>query len=234
MQDLNILYEDNHIIVVLKPQNILSQGDSTSDKSLLDIVKDYIKEKYNKLGNVFVGLVHRLDRPTGGIMVFAKTSKAASRLSEQIKSKKFVKKYLAVVVGTPRYKASRLEHFLKKDETNNIVKVVPRGEEGSKQAILEYKTIQTIDKVSLVEVQILTGRSHQIRVQMSQIGCPVFGDVKYNGDSLAKGHNLALWAYELSFEHPTTKKQMLFRCVPPVEKTPWNVFEKEIMLAQNK
>lgn len=234
MQNLNILYEDNHIIVVLKPQNILSQGDETTDKSLLDMVKEYVKEKYNKPGNVYVGLVHRLDRPTGGVMVFAKTSKAASRLTEQMKNKQFTKKYLAVVVGSPKYKSSRLEHFLKKDEKTNVVKVVPRGVEGAKQAILEYKTLKAIDKVSLLEVQILTGRSHQIRVQLSQIGCPVFGDVKYNGDSLAKGHNLALWAYELSFVHPTTKKQMLFRCIPPVDKTPWNVFEKEIALIENR
>ena len=234
MQNLNILYEDNHIIVVLKPQKVLSQGDETTDKSLLDMVKEYIKEKYNKPGNVYVGLVHRLDRPTGGVMVFAKTSKAASRLTEQMKDKQFTKKYLAVVVGSPRYKSSRLEHFLKKDEKTNVVKVVPRGVDGAKQAILEYKTIKTVDKVSLLDVQILTGRSHQIRVQMAQIGCPVFGDVKYNGDTLAKGHNLALWAYELSFVHPTTKKQMLFRCIPPADKTPWNVFEKEIALIEKR
>lgn len=234
MQELNVIYEDNHIIVVLKPQNILSQGDDTKDESLLDMVKNYIKEKYNKPGNVYVGLVHRLDRPTGGVMVFAKTSKAASRLSEQLKNKKFTKKYLTVVLGTPKYKASRLEHFLKKDETNNIVSVVPRSEEGAKQAILEYKTIKSANAVSLVEVQILTGRSHQIRVQMSQIGNPVFGDAKYKGDALAKGHNLALWAYELSFEHPTTKKPMIFKYLPPTTLAPWNVFEKEITLIENK
>ena len=232
MEELKIIYEDNHIIVVLKPQNILSQGDETQDKSVYDMVKEYIKVTYNKPGNVFVGLVHRLDRPTGGIMVFAKTSKAANRLTLQMKEKRFVKKYLAVVLGTPKYNASRLEHFLKKDNQTNIVKVVPRGEDGAKQAILQYKTIQTIDKVSLIEVQILTGRSHQIRVQMSQIGNPIFGDAKYKGDALAKGHNLALWAYELAFQHPTTKKPMVFKCLPPVDITPWNVFEKEILLKQ--
>ncbi len=233
MENLSILYEDNHIIVVLKPQNILSQGDETNDKSLLDMVKEYIKETYNKQGNVYVGLVHRLDRPTGGVMVFAKTSKAASRLSEQLKSKVFSKKYLAVVVGTPKYKASRLEHFLKKDTKDNIVKVCPRGEVGAKQAILEYNTIKTVDKVSLLEVKILTGRSHQIRVQLAQIGTPIFGDAKYGGDSLAKGFNLSLWAYELSFVHPTTKKQMIFRCVPNLSMFPWKLFEKEITLKQN-
>ena len=146
MEELKIIYEDNHIIVVLKPQNILSQGDETQDKSVYDMVKEYIKVTYNKPGNVFVGLVHRLDRPTGGIMVFAKTSKAANRLTLQMKEKRFVKKYLAVVLGTPKYNASRLEHFLKKDNQTNIVKVVPRGEDGAKQAILQYKTIQTLNK----------------------------------------------------------------------------------------
>lgn len=234
MEELKVIYEDNHIIVVLKPQNILSQGDETGDKSLLEMVGDYIKEKYNKPGNVFVGLVHRLDRPTGGVMVFAKTSKAASRLSEQMKNKNFSKKYMAVVVGKPKFKASRLEHFLKKDEKTNIVKIATRGEMGSKQAILEYDTIKNVDKVSLLDVKILTGRSHQIRVQLSQIGTPIFGDAKYGGDVLAKGHNLALWAYELSFEHPTTKKPMTFRCMPDIKMVPWNVFEKEITVKQNK
>ena len=233
MKELKVIYEDNHIIVVLKPQNVLSQGDETGDESVLDMVKNYIKETYNKPGNVYVGLVHRLDRPTGGVMVFAKTSKAASRLTEQLKNKDFSKKYLAVVVGKPKYKASRLEHFLQKDEQNNIVKVCPRGVEGAKQAILEYNTISAKDKVSLVDVKILTGRSHQIRVQMSEIKTPVFGDVKYGGDTLAKGHNLALWAYELSFIHPTTKQRMTFKCMPDANVVPWNVFEKEIIEKQN-
>lgn len=228
MEELNVIYEDNHIIVVEKPQNVLSQGDETGDASLLDMVKEYIKKTYNKPGNVYVGLIHRLDRPTGGVMVFAKTSKAASRLTEQLKNKEFSKKYLAVVVGSPKYKASRLEHFLKKDESLNKVRVCSRGVEGAKQAILEYKTICTKDKVSLVDVKILTGRSHQIRVQMSEIGTPVFGDVKYGGDTLAKGHNLALWAYELSFTHPTTRKKMTFNYMPPTTLVPWTVFEKEI------
>lgn len=232
MEELKIMYEDNHVIVVLKPQNVLSQGDETGDKSLLDMVKDYIKETYKKPGNVYVGLVHRLDRPTGGVMVFAKTSKAASRLTEQLKDKQFSKKYLAVVVGAPKYKASRLEHFLKKDELTNVVRVCSRTSAGAKQAILEYKNIKTLDKVSLLDIKILTGRSHQIRVQMSHEKTPVFGDVKYGGDTLAKGHNLALWAYELSFTHPTTRKKMTFNCMPPTDLVPWNVFEKEILEKQ--
>ena len=227
MENLEILYEDNHIIVVQKPQNILSQGDETGDKSLLDIVKDYIKEKYNKKGNVYVGLVHRLDRPTGGIMVFAKTSKAAERLSSQLKDKTFSKKYLAVVVGTPKYKSSRLEHYLRKDEKENKVSVCTRSTDGAKQAILEYKTIKSDKGLSLLEIKILTGRSHQIRVQMAEIKNPIFGDQKY-GMELPQRINLALWAYELSFIHPTNKKEMIFKSVPPIKNAPWNIFENEI------
>lgn len=227
MEDLQILYEDNHIIVVQKQQNVLSQGDETNDKSLLDMVKEYIKQKYNKPGNVYVGLVHRLDRPTGGVMVFAKTSKAAERLSEQLKTKQFSKKYLAVVVATPKYKNSRLEHFLKKDERENKVTVCPRGVEGAKQAILEYKTISSKKGLSLLDIQILTGRSHQIRVQLSQIGNPIFGDQKY-GIQTPKKCNLALWAYRLSFIHPVTKKTMVFKSVPPITDAPWNVFEDDV------
>ena len=148
---------------------------------------------------------------------------------EQLKNKEFSKKYLAVVVGTPKYKASRLEHFLQKDEKNNIVKVCPRGATGAKQAILEYNTIKTIDKVSLIDVKILTGRSHQIRVQMSEIKTPIFGDVKYGGDKLAKGHNLALWAYELKFVHPTTKENLTFKVYPPEDKIPWSVFNLNVV-----
>lgn len=229
MENLKILYEDNHIIVVLKPQNILSQGDETKDQSLFDMVKDYIKTTYDKPGNVYLGLIHRLDRPTGGVMVFAKTSKAASRLSEQLRNKKFSKKYLAVVNGSPKFKASRLEHFLKKDPQTNIVKIATRAEDGVKQAILEYNTLKSIDKISLLEVKILTGRSHQIRVQLAQIGNPIFGDAKYGGDSLVKGCNLSLWAYEISFEHPTTHKKMIFKCLPDSRISPWKYFEYEIL-----
>ena len=140
---------------------------------------------------------------------------------------------MAVVVGKPKYKSSRLEHFLKKDEITNKVRVCSRTSDGAKQAILEYKTIETVDKVSLVDVKILTGRSHQIRVQMSEIGVPVFGDVKYGGDTLAKGHNLALWAYELSFIHPTTRKKMTFNYLPSTNMVPWNVFKTQIIKLQN-
>ena len=227
-----IVYEDNHIIVVIKPHNIAVQEDSSKDEDMLTIIKNYIKERDNKPGNVFLGLVHRLDRPTGGVMVFAKTSKAAERLSEQLKNKQFSKKYIAVTDGKPKHKAARLEHFLLKDELNNKVTVCPRGVQGAKQAILEFDTIATKGDYGLVNVKILTGRSHQIRVQFATIGCPLLGDVKYNKNQKT-AKNLALWAYELSFVHPTTKKQMIFKCIPNTDSMPWKAFEKEILNLQN-
>ena len=224
---LTILYEDNHLIVVLKPQNVPSQGDSTGDTDLLTMVKDYIKTAYDKKGEAFVGLVHRLDRPTGGVMVFAKTSKAAQRLSEQIREGRVEKRYLAVVVGTPRDRQARLSDYLFKDEKNNTVTVVPAAIEGAKRAELVYKVLETTPKLSLVDIKLITGRSHQARVQLQHIGTPIFGDVRYGGDALAKGHNLALWAYELRFYHPVTKVPMVFVSYPPVDKTPCKFFEIE-------
>lgn len=219
---MDILYEDNHLIVVVKPQNVPSQEDITEDESMLSQVKKYIKETYHKEGNVYVGLVHRLDRPTGGVMVFAKTSKCASRLSEQIKEGTMHKKYFAVVEGVPRERFGQLTHYLKKNNDLNIVKVVPMLEEGAKEAVLRYNVLADAEKkVSLVDVDLITGRSHQIRVQMSTIGNPVFADVKYG--SKHKG-NLALWAYKLTFEHPTLKKTMTFISYPPEEELPWKFF----------
>ena len=229
LDTLNVIYEDNHVIVVIKPQNIPTQEDESKDKDLLTMVKEYIKEKDNKPGNVFVGLVHRLDRPTGGVMVFAKTSKAASRLSAQIAENEFKKRYLAVVLGKPREKRLKLVNYLQKNARTNTVQVVPELTTGAKRAELEYEVLESKEKVSLVDVKLYTGRSHQIRVQMKHIGCPVYGDVKYGGDKLAKGHNLALWAYELKFVHPTTKENMTFKVYPPEDIVPWNVFDLNIV-----
>lgn len=229
MEQLNIAYEDNHIIVVVKPQNIPTQEDESKDKDLLTMIKEYIKERDNKPGNVYVGLVHRLDRPTGGVMVFAKTSKAASRLSEQIKNGEFQKTYLTVVNGKPREKRSKLINYLQKNARTNTVQVVPELTTNAKRAELEYEVLDEKEKVSLLKVNLFTGRSHQIRVQMKHIGCPVYGDVKYGGDILAKGHNLALWAYELRFVHPTTKENMTFKVYPPEDIVPWKVFNLNIV-----
>lgn len=222
-QQLKVVYEDNHLLVVVKPQNVLSQADSTNDADMLTLCKQYLKEQRNKQGEVFVGLVHRLDRPTGGLMVFAKTSKCASRLSEQIRNGEFRKEYLTVVLNKPREESAKLTHYLKKDEINNVVRVVPMFESGAKKCELVYKTLQFNNKLSLLNVRLLTGRSHQIRVQMSTIGNAIFGDVKYKGD-VVKGYNLALWAYKLTFIHPTTKKVLNFVCYPPEDEIPWSYF----------
>ncbi len=179
---MDILYEDNHVIVVLKPQNVPSQADESGDKDMLTMVKEYIKEKYNKPGNVYVGLVHRLDRPTGGVMVFAKTSKAAARLTEQFKNKEAEKTYFAVVCGTLKAKQTKLVNYLLKDEKNNIVKVVPMATTGAKRAELDYTVLEEKDGFSLLKVKLETGRGHQIRVQLSTIGNPIYGDQKYGKD----------------------------------------------------
>ena len=223
---LNIVYEDNHIIVVIKPQNMPTQEDDSKDLDLLNQIKDYIKVKYNKPGNVYVGLVHRLDRPTGGLMVFAKTSKAASRLCEQMNDDRFSKRYLTVTQGVPREKSKKLINYLKKDEKNNIVKIVPMGEEGAKKAELIYNVLDSENNMALIDVELLTGRSHQIRVQLANIKTPIFGDAKYGATNGETTNNLALWAYKLSFEHPTTKKVMTFKCYPE-DKEPWSYFNIE-------
>jgi len=221
---LEVIYEDNHIIIVNKPQNIPTQQDISGDTCMVELVAKYLKEKYNKPGNVYVGLVHRLDRPTGGLMIFAKTSKAASRLSESIKTRDFEKKYLAVCNGKLKEKSATLRNYLKQTSRDNMVKVVPQLTNGAKEAELNYRVLEEKEKVSLVEVALHTGRKHQIRVQLKHIGNPIYGDVRYGGDILAKGHNLALWAYKLRFEHPVTKKIMTFVSYPPQDLIPWKVF----------
>ena len=215
---INVIYEDNHLLVVEKPINIPTQEDNTKDKDLLNILKDYIKEKYNKPGNVYLGLIHRLDRPVGGVMVFAKTSKAASRLSEQVRKNEFNKIYNAVCVGNLN-KAGRLEDKLLKDTKRNIVKV----DENGKQAILNYKKLNQIQNLNLVEIKLETGRSHQIRVQMSHNKTPLYGDQKYNKDSKV-GQQLALFAKKLEFNHPVTRELMSFE-LPLPDREPFNKFK---------
>lgn len=227
MNELIVLYEDNHIIVVLKPQNIPSQADASKDKDMLSIVKEYIKKSANKPGNVYVGLVHRLDRPTGGVMVFAKTSKAAARLSDSIRLGEFDKKYLAVLCGVPRYKKDKLINYLKKDEINNKVVIAPMSIEGAKYAELDYNTLDEKQGFSLISINLVTGRSHQIRVQMANIGVPLFGDIKYGADNRTGKYNLGLWAYELKFPHPTSREIMVFRVYPDMEQSPWRAFDIE-------
>ena len=226
MEDLIILHEDNHVIVVLKPQNIPSCEDESKDKDMLTMIKDYIKVKYDKPGNVYLGLVHRLDRPTGGVMVFAKSSKAAARLSEQIKNGDFEKRYFAVVVGTPKEEKATLTHYMKKNAINTMVYICPPTVSGAKFAELEYSLVEKTETLSLVDVRLHTGRSHQIRVQMNAIGTPIYGDMRYGGEKAVKG-NLALWAYYLSFTHPVSKERMVFRVQPPKDLVPWTNFNTD-------
>lgn len=225
---MEILYEDNHIIVVSKPQGVPSQPDESGDKDMLSQVKEYIKEKYNKLGEAFVGLVHRLDRPTGGAMVFAKTSKAAARLSEQMREGDFDKTYFAVVCGKPREPKGKIVSFLKKDEKTNMAVIVPQATTGAKRAELDYETLEHNPETnhSLVKVKLYSGRGHQIRVQLKSIKCPIFGDQKYGGENMPK-FMLNLYAVELSFLHPTTKQKLIFKVYPPEENRAWNEFNLE-------
>lgn len=222
--DLDVLYEDNHIIVVIKPQNIPSQADISGDEDMLSKVKNYIKEKYNKQGEAFIGLVHRLDRPTGGLMVFARNSKSANRLSEQIRSNQMAKTYYAVTTQIPKQRSGNIINYLKKDVKSNIVKIVPQAEKDAKKAELNYKVLQTEGDLALVEVKLVTGRSHQIRVQFAGINCPLYGDNKYGKDKNKKSENLGLWAGRLEFLHPTTKQKMTFACPPRVQEKPWSNF----------
>ena len=197
MNNLNIIYEDNHIIVVEKPVNMLSQSDNTKDLDLQTALKMYIKEKYHKPGNVYIGLVHRLDRPTGGLMVFARTSKSASRLSEEIRNKSFKKSYLAVINGKTKEKDT-LEDYLEKQGNISIISTKEKG----KYAKLDYELIAYKDNLSLVKVNLETGRNHQIRLQFKSRNMPLYGDNKYNNE---KNKNLGLYAYKLEFTHPTKK-----------------------------
>ncbi len=220
---IKILYEDNHLLVVEKPVNVPSQKDESNDADILTILKDDIKVRYNKSGNVYLGLVHRLDRPVGGAMVFAKTSKAASRLSEQIRNHQFKKVYLAVLNGKPDTSSGRLNDYLLKNEKTNTVKVVNKSTPGAKEAILDYEVLKSADGLSLVRIRLHTGRSHQIRVQFSNVGYPLYGDQKYGADINKAGQQIALWSYEISLVHPTLKQEMPFKCNPPYKK-PWSIF----------
>ena len=209
MNKLNVLYEDNHIIVVEKPENVLVQADDTKDLDLLTIIKDYIKEKYNKPGNVYLGLVHRLDRPVGGVMVFARTSKAASRLSDQVRKREIKKTYLAVVHGKTKEYEKLVDYISKDEKTNNSY----IDKESGKESILEYNTLKYDEEndLSLIKVNLETGRHHQIRLQMSNINHPLFGDQRYG---IQDKKQIALYAYKLEFVHPVTKELMSFKLLP--------------------
>jgi len=213
-----VLYEDNHLLVVIKPPGILSQGDETGDDDMLTLLKQDLKERHNKPGNVFLGLVHRLDRGVGGVMAFAKTSKAASRLSEAVRSRTFGKTYMCVVQGKlPRKQQERLLHYIKKDNKRNQVTVYDHSVPEAKDAVLDYAVAAESGRYSLVAVRLHTGRPHQIRAQMSHIGCPLVGDLKYGAAKTAGISDPALWSTSVSVPHPISKELMTFYASPAPE-----------------
>lgn len=222
-----ILYEDNHLLVVTKPHNMPTQEDQSRDNDLLRTLKLYIKETYNKPGNVYLGLVHRLDRPAGGVMVFAKTSKAASRLANSMRLQHIHRYYLAVVHGQPPQNKDKLVHYLTKDNATNTVTAVAQYTPGAKQAMLTYEVLDRnmTHGLCLVKVQLHTGRPHQIRVQFKEIGCPLYGDQKYGAQVNEPGQQMALWAAQLSLPHPTTKETLSFSAMPQLKSHfPWSIW----------
>ncbi len=223
-EKLNVLFEDNHIIVVEKIVNIPSQGDKTGDIDMMEIIKNYLKEKYNKPGNVYLGLVHRLDRPVGGVMVFAKTSKAAARLSEQVRNKTFKKAYLVIANGKMENNKDELTDHLLKNEKANMSKVVDKDKKNAKLAILDYEVLKYDPELdlSVLKINLQTGRHHQIRVQLSSRNHSIYGDQKYGGRG--HGKQICLWAYKLTIEHPITKESMTFKVLPkPIGS--WKILE---------
>ena len=205
-ENLQVLHEDNHIIVVNKRAGDIVQGDKTGDKPLSDVIKEYIKEKYNKPGNVFLGTVHRLDRPTTGIVIYARTSKALERLNKMLRDKTIKKTYWAVVQQQPKKASDTLTNYLKKNPKNNKSTAFTKEVEGSKKAILHYKTLKNLDNYSLLEVDLETGRHHQIRVQLSNIGAIIKGDLKYGAKRSNKDGSIHLHARKIEFTHPVSKE----------------------------
>lgn len=230
-KDIQIVYEDNCLLVAVKPYNVPVQEDESGDEDMLSMLKQYLVEKYNKPGDAYLGLVHRLDRPTGGVMVFAKNSKTAARLSEAIRDGGIEKRYLAVVEGAPRYRADKLMCYLKKDPATNTVRIAPALTEGAKYAELDYKLLSTQGDMSLLQVNLVTGRAHQIRVQLANMGNPIVGDKKYGHGEGKKGE-MALWACQLKLAHPVSGKDMVFRVYPP-EISPWTRFDLDVFLNVN-
>ncbi|RKF04757.1 ribosomal large subunit pseudouridine synthase D [Tenacibaculum lutimaris] len=217
-ENLQILHEDNHIIVINKRAGDIVQGDKTGDKPLSDVVKEYIKEKYDKPGNVFLGTVHRLDRPTTGIVIYARTSKALERLNKMLRNKTIKKNYWAVVQQQPQKAADTLTNYLKKNPKNNKSTAFTKEVEGSKKAILHYKTLKKLDNYSLLEVDLETGRHHQIRVQLSNIGSTIKGDLKYGAKRSNKDGSIHLHARKIEFTHPVSKE--LIKITAPTPSDP--------------
>ena len=219
--NLEVLFEDNHLLIVNKKSGDIVHGDKTGDKPLSDVVKEYIKEKYNKPGEVFLGVVHRLDRPTSGIIIFARTSKALERLNKMLRERTISKTYWAVVKNTPLKEKDSLIHFLKKNPKNNKSTVFTKETDASKKAILHYSVIKKLDNYSLLEIDLETGRHHQIRAQLAYIGSPIKGDLKYGASRSNKDGSIHLHARKISFTHPVSKENISVLAPIPNE-TIWN------------
>ena len=224
---MTVLYEDNHIIIVNKASSQLVQGDKTGDKPLLEMVKEYLKEKYNKPGNVFCGVTHRLDRPTSGIVVFAKTSKALSRLNKMFRDDEVEKVYWAIVQTRPANDKGTLTHFLVKNNKKNKSFAYNTKKRNTKEAILHYSLIDKSDNYYLIEVQLETGRHHQIRVQLAQIGCPIKGDLKYGAKRSNRDGSISLHARAISFTHPVSQKKIEITAPVPKDVL-WQAFEENV------
>lgn len=219
-----ILYEDNHLIAVNKPFCMPSQGDATGDESVFDWVKEYIRVTYNKPGNVYTALLHRIDRPAGGVLLLAKTSKAAARMSKQFQEKKPRKTYYAITEQIPDQKAGDLKHFLKQIKGKNIMRAYNKPVQAGKESHLSYQLLRKNGGRALIEVQLKTGRKHQIRVQLASIGAVIVGDVKYGQSKFLPDRSIALLAKELSFVHPTSKEEITITAPLP-DTEPWQAFK---------
>ncbi len=211
---MTILYEDNHLIAVNKTCNEIVQGDKTGDKPLVDLVKDFLRKKYDKKGNVFCGVCHRLDRPVSGVVIFAKTSKALGRFNEMLKNREVTKHYWAIVKNTPPQPSMTLVNYLRRNEKQNKSYVCDASVKDAKQAILSFTTVATGDNYRLLEVDLQTGRHHQIRCQLAHIGCPIKGDLKYGAERSNKNGGISLHARHVEFVHPVSKE--LIRITAPV------------------
>lgn len=218
MSNIEVIYEDNHLLVLNKPKNVLSQGDVTGNMSLLEHAKLYIKKKYNKPGEVYLGLVHRLDRPASGLIIYARTSKAAARLMAMFQKKEIDKTYLAMVEGHLPENTQKLEHYLSKNSAQNKSYAVSSQNKEAKKAVLTYKVSQKLDNYSILEVELETGRHHQIRCQLAQIGHPIKGDVKYGAKRANRDVSIDLYAWKLSFIHPVTKERLNLKIEYPFDK----------------
>lgn len=219
--NLEVLFEDNHLVIVNKKAGDIVQGDKTGDKPLSEVVKEYIKEKYNKPGEVFLGVVHRLDRPTSGVIIFARTSKALERLNKMLREKTISKTYWAIVKNLPKKEKDTLISFLKKNPKNNKSTVFLKETEGSKKAVLHYSVIKKLDNYTLLEIDLETGRHHQIRAQLSSIGSPIKGDLKYGATRSNKDGGIHLHAKKIAFIHPVSKENISLEAPIPDEVI-WN------------